>query len=122
VRLLPGITGEALYRRYREISIFALPSEGEGMPTTITEAMYFGGAIVAGISGSVQYQLDNGRCGCLHNASDLNLLSDHLQTLMASNALRETYMILARNRMLSLFVWEQYFPELEFQFQQLVRA
>ncbi|MCB8968385.1 MAG: glycosyltransferase family 4 protein [Ardenticatenaceae bacterium] len=122
VRFLPGLSGEALYRRYREIAIFALPSEGEGMPTTITEAMYFGGAIVAGISGALRHQLEDGRCGCLHEAGDLAALTGHLQTLMASEPLRETYIARARERMLSLFVWEQYFPELETQFRQLLKS
>ncbi|MCA9935152.1 MAG: glycosyltransferase family 4 protein [Ardenticatenaceae bacterium] len=120
VRFLPGLSREALYRRYREVSIFALTSEGEGMPTTITEAMFFGGAIVAGISGALAYQLEDGRCGCLHEPGDLEMLTHHLQTLMASQQVREGYMMRARARMLSLLVWERYFPELEARFRRLV--
>lgn len=120
VRFLPGLTGEALYRRYREIAIFALPSEGEGMPTTITEAMFFGGAIVAGISGALRHQLEDGRCGCLHEAGNVATLTTHLRTLMTSESLRETYMVRARARMLSLFVWERYFPELETVFREML--
>jgi polysaccharide biosynthesis protein VpsI len=120
VRLLPGLEGEDLYRRYRETAVFALPSAGEGIPTTITEAMYFGGAIVAGVSGAVPHQLENGRCGLLHQPGDLDALTGHLQSLMASAELREAQMARARQRMLDLFVWERYFPELEAVFRQVL--
>jgi glycosyltransferase involved in cell wall biosynthesis len=122
IRFLPGLSGDSLYRRYRETAVFALPSEGEGMPTAITEAMYFGGAIVAGDSGAVSYQLDNGRCGLLHPPGDLDTLIGHLQTFMASSELRETYQARARQRMLDLFIWERYFPDLEGTFRQVVRG
>lgn len=119
-RLLPGLCGEELYRRYRETAVFVLPSEGEGMPTTVLEAMFFGGAIVAGVSGALPYQLDNGRCGLLHQPGDLTALTDHLRRLMASAELREAYMIQARQRLLDLFVWEKQFPELEQVFRRVV--
>lgn len=112
ITFLPGLSGEALYRKYRESSIYALPSEGEGFPTSILEAMYFGGAIVAGNSGYVAYQLEGG-CGYLHNPDDLTQLTAHLQTLMSDSDLRTALMERARQRMLERFTWEQYFPMLE---------
>ena len=108
----PPLSGAALYRRYRETAVYALPSEGEGMPSTILEAMYFGGAIVAGISGAVSYQLADGRCGLLHHPGDIDGLTSHLQTLMTSEAERDGYRERARARLLDLFVWERYLPEL----------
>lgn len=91
------------------------------MPTTILEAMYFGGAIVAGISGAVAYQLGNGRAGLLHQPGDLDTLTSHLHTLMASAETREAYMAQARQRMTHLFVWERYFPQLAHIFAEALR-
>ncbi len=119
VHLLPALSGEWLYHRYRETAIYALPSEQEGLPTTIYEAMYFGGAIVAGISGGVDYQLENGECGLLHSPGDVDTLTAHLNTLMASPATRNRYMTKARARVKLMFMWERYFPDLEKKFRAL---
>lgn len=119
IHFLPGLSGEALYRKYREASIYSLPSEGEGFPTSILEAMYFGGAIIAGNSGYVAYQLE-GECGYLHGPHDVKQLTHHLQTLMASEAKRTELMQRARQRLLEHFTWEQYFPMLEAKFRELL--
>ncbi|MFN8445484.1 MAG: glycosyltransferase family 4 protein [Caldilineaceae bacterium] len=121
ISFLPGLSGEALYRKYRTSSIYALPSEGEGFPTSILEAMYFGGAIIAGNSGYVAYQLE-GECGLLHTPHDVDQLVAHLQTLMASEAKRVEIMQRARQRLLERFTWEQHFPLLEAKFRELLGA
>jgi glycosyltransferase involved in cell wall biosynthesis len=122
IRFLPSLSGEQLYRRYRETSIYALPSEGEGLPTTIAEAMYFGGAIVAGESGHVGYQLGDGACGLLHKPGDIDSLTAHLETLMASEQERNRYMSKARERIIKFFIWEEYFPMLEEKVRALVQT
>lgn len=121
VNFLPSLSGQHLYRRYRQISIFALPSGGEGMPTTITEASYFGGAIIAGVSGGVPFQLAHGECGLLHEPGDVEILTSHLAKLMASKEKRDCYMAKARKRVIEQFTWEQYFPLLEATFRKLVQ-
>lgn len=120
IHFLPSLAGEALYKRYRKTSIFALPSQGEGLPTAITETMYFGGAIVAGISGAVSYQLDNGTCGMLHQPGDVNLLTSHLNILMGSWEERQHYMRMARERMIEHFTWERHFPVIEEKLRRLI--
>ncbi|MCB9177162.1 MAG: glycosyltransferase family 4 protein [Caldilineae bacterium] len=104
--------GEALYRRLRTSAVFALPSSGEGMPSAVLEAMYFGGAIVAGRSGSVGYQLNDGECGLLFEPGDLASLTEHLDRLMSSPVLRDDLMRRARTRMCRHFDWDLYFPAL----------
>lgn len=121
VQFLPGLSGELLYQRYRETAVYALPSEGEGMPSTVLEAMYFGGAIVAGKSGGVSYMLDQGKCGRLHAPGDIQALSGHLMDLMSSAPLRHEYMMAARGRMEKIFVWEAYFPNLEDRFKKIIK-
>ncbi len=122
VRFSPPCFGEELYRRLRTVSVFALPSAGEGLPTAITEAMFFGGAIVAGRSGSVGYQLANGGCGLLHEPGDVEGLAMQLEQLIDSKMLRNRLMAAARERMLELFTWEAYFPALEGDCSELVSS
>ncbi len=66
-----------------------MPTYHEGIPTTILEAMYFGGAIVSGNAGFISYQLDDGACGLLFKGGDVAALREHLQQLMASPQLRD---------------------------------
>lgn len=119
---LPSLSGESLYRRYRSSSIYCLPSEWEGIPTTIQEAMYFGGAIIASASGAIPYQLDNGKCGLLFDPGDIESLTDHLDNLMSSESEREYYMNEARERLLRYFTWEIYFNLVENKFMNLAES
>jgi glycosyltransferase involved in cell wall biosynthesis len=121
IYFLPGIYGESLYRRYRSTSIFCLPSRFEGIPTTILEAMYFGGAIIAGKAGHISYQLDNGKCGLLFEPGDVDRLTSHLEILMSSEKKREQYIIKARERFLKNFTWERYFDRIESRLANLLR-
>ena len=116
---LPSLSGQDLYRKYREVAIFCLPSEFEGIPTAILEAMYFGGAIVSANAGSISYQLNKGYCGLLFEPGDLRGLTNHLKTLMESEHLRETYMRRAKERLLDQFTWEKYFEEVEQIFREI---
>lgn len=111
--LAPSLTGEALYRRYHQTSIYCLPSTGEGFPSTILEAMYFGGAIVAGNSGYVSYQLDDGRCGRLFRPGDIDALTEELTLLISSPEKRLECMKAARERVEMEFVWERHFDQLQ---------
>lgn len=121
ISFAPPLSGESLFKRYRSTSIFCLPSTGEGMPTVITEAMNFGGAIVAGVSGAVPYQLgEDDSCGLLIRYGDVDQLTNSLDRLMCNEDLRESLMRCARQRALDVFTWEKYFPSLEANFRALV--
>lgn len=122
IDFLPSLFGEDLYKRYRSTSIYCLPSRYEGIPTTILEAMYFGGAIVAGNAGQISYQLDNGNCGLLHNPGDVDALTKDLEILMASKTERENLMKKARERFLQLFIWERYFDRIECTFRKIIET
>ena len=113
VSIEPSLSGEALYRRFRACSIYCIPTYREGTPTTILEAMYFGGAIIAGNAGFISYQLDDGACGLLFKGGDVATLRSHLQQFMASPELRAQFMQRAKERLATEFAWECYFPEIE---------
>lgn len=120
IRFVPPRFGGDLYRRLRTTSVFALPSTGEGLPTAITEAMYFGGAIVAARSGAVPYQLDEGSCGLLHEPGDVDDLVACLDALISSMTDREQLMSAARQRMIEHFCWETHFPALEAECREII--
>lgn len=122
IDFLPSLSGESLYERYRSTSIYCLPSRFEGVPTTILEAMYFGGAIVAGKAGQVSYQLDDGNCGLLHEPGDVDRLTRDLELLMSSRTERENLMNKARERFLQMFVWERYFDRVECLLRQIIET
>ena len=122
VRFLPPVFGDELYKLYAETELFCLPSEGEGMPSVITEAMFFGGAIVAANSGCLAYQLDNGSCGLLHAPGDVDALTLHLQTLMHSPDNRDKLRAKARARAETVFAWETYYPHMKAAFAQAIHA
>jgi len=119
VHFLSPVYGTELYRVYRESSIFALPSEAEGFPSVVLEAMYFGGAIVAANSGYVSYQLDEGNCGMLHASGDVDELTRCLGTLISSPETRQVYQEKAQKRFSDVFTWEQYYPTIERCFRNL---
>lgn len=113
------VYGEALYRHFRLSSVFCLPSRLEGFPTTILEAMYFGGAIVAAQAGWIEFQLAGG-CGLMYPSGDQTALTQHLRRLMASESLRNDLMSKARERVLSEFAWEKRFSEIESELRRVV--
>jgi glycosyltransferase involved in cell wall biosynthesis len=121
IQFLPALYGENLYRRYRSTSIYCLPSVFEGIPTTILEAMYFGGAIVAATSGHIKYQLDDGNCGLLFEPGDIDKLTEHLRHLMKSNMERDSFIEKSRGRVLEHFIWEKYFNQLDSHLKELVK-
>lgn len=120
IQFLPALYGEDLYRRYRSTYIYCLPSVFEGVPTTILEAMYFGGAIVASAVGHVEYQLEDGNCGLLYEPSDIDKLTEHLSYLMQSKSERDRLIENSKARVLENFIWEKYFIELDSYLKELV--
>lgn len=120
VRFLPALQGENLYQRYRSTSIYCLPSRFEGIPTTILEAMFFGGSIIATTAGHIRYQLDDGNCGLLFDPGNIDMLTQHLNYLMKFNSEREYYIEKSRARVLEHFIWEKYFDNLESYLRELI--
>lgn len=120
VQHLPGLYGEDLYRAYAESSVYVLPSLWEGVPTTILEAMYFGGAIISSRVGIVPYQLDDGRCGILVEPGDAESLASALRRLMKSEAEQCRLMQNARQRVTKTFSWERNIQTLEAEMRRIL--
>jgi glycosyltransferase involved in cell wall biosynthesis len=122
IQFLPALYGEDLYRRYRSTSIYCLPSSFEGIPTTILEAMYFGGAVVAASSGHIKFQLEEGNCGLLFKPGDIDKLAEHLRLLMESSMERDNFIEKSRRRVLEHFIWERYFNQLDSSLRKLIQS
>ena len=63
--------------------VFALPTEAEGLPVTVLEAMRAGIAVVATDVGSVRDAIDDGETGMLVPAGDTGALRAALERLLA---------------------------------------
>lgn len=113
IEFAPTIIGSELFRRYRLASIYCLPSAFEGMSTALSEAMYFCGPVIATLTGSTAYQLNEGRAGLLLAPGDVPQLIHHLDALMGDPQLRADFGVRARQRVLDCYTWEKHFDQIE---------
>lgn len=99
---LPGYVPDT-YELFRESDIFALPSETEGSPITLIEAMAYGKPIVASAVGAIPEMLNGNAGSQLIAPGNLEQLIDALRRFMSDPAYRRESGRLARKR------FEKYF-------------
>lgn len=121
IRYAPGLYGEDLFREYAASSIYVLPSAVEGVPTSILEAMYFGGAILSTDTGVVSWQVGGGEAGLLVDAEDVSQMVAGLRRLMRDDQERQRMIQAARRRVLELFAWEKNIVMLAEELRRLTR-
>ncbi len=90
-----------------DIDVFVLPSQLEGFPLSILEAMMAGRAVVATDVGSVAEAVVHGSTGLLVQAGDGDGLRDALAQLAASPEERNRMGAAGRQRALELFTAER---------------
>jgi glycosyltransferase involved in cell wall biosynthesis len=120
IEWLPGVYGEDLYKEYAQSSIYALPSDREGVPSGVIEAMYFGNAVIATKVGVVDWQLDYGRAGLLVDAHNREGIKEGLRRLMADSELRAELADCGYRRVMDAFNWENHIGNLYEEIQRLV--
>lgn len=99
VQLRSAVYGREFYDLLGRSSIFVLPSlYGEGQPNVVTEAMYFGCAVIGTKVGAVPFQLDYGRAGVLVEPADVDSLGRALSRLIANDGERRGLGERARER------------------------
>jgi glycosyltransferase involved in cell wall biosynthesis len=86
--------------------IFALATKWEGFPLSILEAMRAGLPVIASNVGGVPEAVTDGKTGFIVEPSNVNMLHDRLQELVASPALRQKMGQEGRKRYESLFTLE----------------
>ena len=102
--------------------IFVLPSNWEGFPLTILEAMRAGLPVIASDVGGVREAVVDGVTGYLIPRDDVQTLAERLRRLIRDNGLRTTLGQRAREMFLSEFVEEKMFAEVQTVYSALVRA
>ncbi|WP_217914885.1 glycosyltransferase [Miltoncostaea marina] len=90
----------------RSLDVVVLPSDSEGSPIALIEAMVAGRAIVATRVGGMPMILDDGRCGELVPRRDPQALADAVAGLLEDPARRAALGGLAQRRALADFTLE----------------
>lgn len=72
----------------RDLDVFVLSSDSEGMPVSVLEAMATGLPVLATAVGSVPHLLDEGRCGVLVPPRDVEAMTGALAGLLAGDPVR----------------------------------
>lgn len=98
VEFTGSLDSDRVARTLSRASIFCLPSEWEGFPFSILEAMAAGTAVVATMVGDVPEMLDYGRAGLLVRPHDPVGLAEAISRLAGDPALRARLGRLARER------------------------
>lgn len=109
---LPGAT-DAPEEYLCAADIFAMPSEQEGMPNALLEAMGCGLPCCASRIGGVVDVLTDGENGLLSPAGDAAALAANLQMLLDDPAQAQVLGIAARKTMQARYTWDGIMPQYE---------
>jgi glycosyltransferase involved in cell wall biosynthesis len=102
------LSDELLISRYRECSVFVLPSGQEGFGIVFLEAMRFGKPCVGGNAGGTPDVIVDGETGFLVPFGDSRALESSLDRLLSDDGLRERMGRAGRRRLEDQFTFERY--------------
>jgi len=86
VRLTGDVQGKDKIALFKECHIYALPSYyGEGLPTSVLEAMLFGMPILTSEAGGLKYFFQNEKMGYFVPTKDANGLANKIETLISND-------------------------------------
>ena len=86
---LGHVTGELKQRTFLESDIYLFPSYyGEGMPTSVLEAMSYGLPVVTSPVGGVKDFFEDGRMGFITESRDPKVIAERLERLLRDPELR----------------------------------
>lgn len=110
--IFPGfVTGKALYELFTNCYLFVLPSEIEGLPTVLLEAMSYGNCcLVSDISENLEALND---FGYSFRNTDVNSLTEKLKYLISNPNAVETVKKHAREYVLENYLWDKIADEFE---------
>ncbi|MEM2998074.1 MAG: glycosyltransferase family 4 protein [Thermoproteota archaeon] len=107
-----ALRGKALYSRYAECDVFAMPSrqtatDVEGFGMVFLEAGFFGKPSVGTRTGGIPEAVLDGKTGILISQNDVEALRDALSLLLKNRQLARRLGEKARERVLSEFSWKK---------------
>ncbi|MBI4710718.1 MAG: glycosyltransferase, partial [Nitrospirae bacterium] len=118
--MLAGFKSEAI-SYINAMDIFILPSEREGFPRVVLEAMLMGKPVIASrIAGPLEL-IEEGRTGFLYNTGDVNTLSSHIAKLVSEPPLRKSLGEAGRKRVIENFSIEKYVSTVENNFAEVLK-
>ena len=103
VTYLAGVTEAELVALYQQAAVFALPSDEEGLGVVVLEAMSCGVPVVSTRCGGPDGIIRDGIDGYLIPLNNLELLSSHLEQLLADADLNKQMGRAARQRIEAAF-------------------
>jgi glycosyltransferase involved in cell wall biosynthesis len=121
VKYIGWVVGEEKAALLATADIFVLPSRSEGFPVAIIEAMAFGAAIVSTRIPGVMDAVRNDREALLVQPDAPEALSNALESLVNSPALRARLAAAARQRFLDLFTIQHSVEQLILAYRQVRR-
>ncbi|MBI1877688.1 MAG: glycosyltransferase family 4 protein [Chloroflexi bacterium] len=121
VKFTGRLPNEEALRTMSVCNIITLPSEIEGLPYAITEAMSLGKPVVTTTVGGIPEQVVHGETGLLVPPRDSTALAEALWHMIANPELRQQMGRKAYQRYQTLFTFERMLHEHEALYQALLR-
>jgi len=84
------VTGNEKVHAYKNADIYLFPSQYEGMPTSVLEAMGFGLPIICSSVGALPDFFENGKMGFILNKDDKDGFRIAIESLIKNKQLRES--------------------------------
>jgi glycosyltransferase involved in cell wall biosynthesis len=110
--IFPGfVQGELLEELFSNASIYVLPSEIEGLPISLLEAMSYGCCCI--VSDIPENKEALGDCGFLFKSKDVQDLRRCLENLLGSKEIIDSKKESARQRVLNNYTWDSIAQDFE---------
>ncbi|MGH9918232.1 MAG: glycosyltransferase family 4 protein, partial [Nitrososphaerales archaeon] len=111
VHFFGNLTGRALYERYSDSDVFAMPSKAtstdvEGFGTVYLEAALFGTPSIGTTTGGIPEAIKDRETGLLVPPQDVQALTDALKELLGDEDRRRMMGADAQRNVLSRFTWK----------------
>jgi len=113
VRFHGRVVGEPKWDLFRRADVLALPSESEGQPLVLLEAMGFGLPVIATAVGGIPDVVEHGVDGLLLGSRDPEELADAIARLGASEEERRRMGEAARRKYLERFTEDAFLDRME---------
>jgi glycosyltransferase involved in cell wall biosynthesis len=107
VRFMGPVQGDDKPTALSEADAFVMPSEAEGFPNALLEAMAGGLPVVVSRAGAMPEMVDQGRDGLVFDIGDAEGLAEHMKTIESDPQLRRRLGIRARERVLEQYAEER---------------